>query len=234
MRVLAIDGGNTHIDWAIHADGKWSGHDRIANGDDMSAIASCVKSVDRACVCSVGNDSQRKAIEQALEGCKIDWVVAQKRAGGVVNNYRPYSDLGQDRWCALLGLRKKHGHGVAILAGTAVTVDLLSKEGVFDGGIIVPGVDAMRLAIEKTTNIGPLPDGHPSMPPEPSSTKDAVTAGAMHAMAGAIKSYLGKKGLDGREAILCGGYAPILSEMIAGSSVDRNLVFRGMLVAMGI
>lgn len=235
MRLLAVDGGNTHVDWATKTTGgDWHGHDRVASGKPLDSLAKAAQSVDAVCACCVGGDAQRERMEQALAGCETRWIETMEAAGGVTNNYKPPESLGVDRWCALLGLRAKYCSGVAVLAGTAVTVDPLPEDGVFSGGLIVPGFGAMLRAIQKDTAIGSFDIVPADAPPVPDNTAAAATAGAMHAIAGAALSFLGENNLRQMKVVVAGGYANSLAPLLPNSQTDRNLVFDGMAVAAGI
>ena len=234
MTLLAVDSGNTSVNWAVFVDGKWQGHDRAGREDSLSALTTAARSADMACACNVGGPGQKQRIAEALTGCELQWIETMEEGGGVRNCYEPPQSLGVDRWCALLGLRRAYGSGVAILAGTAVTVDLLPPDGVFAGGLIVPGVDAMRSAVEASTALGPFARGDlnlMSASPKPTGTVSAVTAGAMHAIAGAAMSYLGADVIASSKIVIAGGYSLALARMLQGAVVDPDLVFRGIEVA---
>jgi len=59
-----------------------------------------------------------------------------------VNNYQEPTQLGSDRFVALVAARKvfPNENCIVIDCGTAVTVDALSYEGEFYGGVIIPGL----------------------------------------------------------------------------------------------
>ena len=65
----------------------------------------------------------------------------QKNVAGVHNGYADPEKLGVDRWLALLGAIDFAGPGDKLIidAGSAITVDLLTKDGEHLGGAILPG-----------------------------------------------------------------------------------------------
>jgi type III pantothenate kinase len=65
----------------------------------------------------------------------------QKNAAGVHNGYADPEKLGVDRWLALLGAIDFSGPGDKLIidAGSAITIDLLTKDGTHLGGAILPG-----------------------------------------------------------------------------------------------
>lgn len=234
MRAIVVDVGNTSVDWALWDGGEFHGHGKLNVGGDLSELSKASGGVRNAVACNVSTERAKEQVTKALEDCSLGWITSVREAAEVTNQYDPPESLGADRFCALLGLRAEHGSGVAVLAGTAMTVDPLSEEGEFRGGLIVPSVEGMLAGIEKTTQIGPVAPSRASKTPAPSNTASAVTAGAMHAVAGAVISYLRSEELEGEKVVVAGGYAEVLSPMVPGSVVDRDLVFRGLVAAAGI
>ncbi len=81
-------------------------------------------------------------------GLRPEVVVPQASGYGVVNAYVEPSQLGADRWAALVAARERHRSLVCIVdCGTAMTMDVLSSEGEHLGGLIVPGLQVMRRAL---------------------------------------------------------------------------------------
>lgn len=234
MRAIAVDVGNTSVDWALWDGSGFHGHGKLKVGDDLSELSKASGGVRSAVACNVSTERAKEQVSNALEDCSLGWITSAAEAAEVTNLYDPPESLGADRFCALLGLRASRGSGVAVLAGTAVTVDPLSEDGEFRGGLIVPSVEGMLAGIERTTQIGTVAPSRASKPPEPRNTAAAVTSGAMHAVAGAVTSYLKTEGLDSGKVVVAGGYAEVLSSMVPGSVVDRDLVFRGLVAAAGI
>ena len=70
------------------------------------------------------------------------WAASERKAHGVVNNYERPTQLGSDRFIALVAARKAFPkqNCIVIDCGTAVTVDALSSDGEFAGGVIIPGL----------------------------------------------------------------------------------------------
>ena len=131
-------------------------------------------------------------IEQALAeaGCPIQWVLPTTEHLGVRNTYDKPSQLGADRWAALLGLA---GHFpdiqvplVLATFGTATTIDTLSPDKVFKGGLILPGPALMRQSLAQGTANLPLASG--ATTEYPTHTLQAIATGVVAAQAGAFWS----------------------------------------------
>lgn len=151
---------------------------------------------------------------------------------GVVNSYRQPQMLGADRWVALLGVRGLTERACAVVdCGTAVTVDALSSDGVFVGGVIFPGLRMLRESLGTgTAGIGSL-DGDDS-DCLARATADGVAAGALFGLAGAIERILSEqeRALDQEMRVfVTGGDAPLLMSRLSRSAVEvPDLVLKGL------
>ncbi len=82
----------------------------------------------------------------------------EKHCGDVVNAYDDVSQLGVDRWIAIIAARNLcHKNILVVDCGTAMTLDGIEANGQHRGGLIVPGVDMMLNSLpEKTREINSL------------------------------------------------------------------------------
>jgi type III pantothenate kinase len=89
------------------------------------------------------------------------------------------------------GKRKRTRPAVIVDAGTAVTVDLVSPDGAFEGGAIFPGRKLMAAVLHDYTALLPLVVGPDSWPqPVGKNTTAAIEAGIYHAVAGGINELI--------------------------------------------
>lgn len=142
-----------------------------------------------ACVAvSVSNAQINQAVEQAVAPLKVQWIASSSVAAGVTNAYPDPSQLGTDRWVAMIGLTRHFikPHAPVILAsfGTATTVDTLGPDNQFRGGLILPGVSLMHDALANGT--ARLPNATGSLATFPTDTISAITSGIVAAQAGAV------------------------------------------------
>ena len=73
---------------------------------------------------------------------------------------RPSRTARRRPLAALVGARASvSGACVVVCAGTATTIDVLSADGEFRGGLILPGFDLMRAALANNTAQLPLAEG---------------------------------------------------------------------------
>jgi len=120
--------------------------------------------------------------------------------GDVTNAYRDVSQMGIDRWLALLAAYKKTQQTCLVVdAGSAVTVDLLGHNGRHYGGYIVPGLQAMnRSLFSDTDKVKVLEEEYPLEPSAGESTNDAVLSGLPLMVTGLVLQALQE--LDQKDA----------------------------------
>ena len=148
-------------------------------------------------------------------------------ACGVKNGYDTPQQLGADRWAALIGARALHaGPAVVVMAGTATTIDALDAQGLFRGGLILPGLALMRAALARNTADLPHAAGHYRA--QPTNTDDAIVSGAIHATLGAIERIHATLGEDAL-CLLSGGAAQELAPQLdLPFRLIDNLVLEGL------
>lgn len=234
--ILAVDAGNTRIKWGLHDGNSWVSQGWIAT-EDGAGLGDAWKDLvapDRIVASNVAGPQVAIAIEEACKGwpAKIQWITAVESQCGVRNGYDIPSQLGSDRWAALIAARAIAPEGcVVVNAGTAMTVDALTADGVFLGGLIVPGLATMLRALaENTAAIGEISGHYRDIP---KNTPDAVYSGALSAMVGAVwhmNALLAGEIKRAPVCLLSGGDAQLLLPLLSGKTrmVD-NLVLDGLI-----
>jgi type III pantothenate kinase len=235
MRILAIDAGNTRIKWGVHEDGSWrvQGWVPTARVSRLAREWRGMEAPDAVIVANVAGARVARSIAAAARRFRRRVRFAKSAASqcGVKNAYDRPAQLGADRWAALIGARHLHrGPCVVVNAGTTMTVDALSADGVFLGGVIVAGPDLMRGALARNTSQLRPRGGRFAF--FPSRTADAIESGAVNALAGAVERMLGYMERAGRAApliVLSGGAAPLIAPHLNGAvEVVDNLVLEGI------
>lgn len=186
-RRMLIDCGNTRIKWAALEDGQWRVHGSC-DYTDCAVLAEQLVPGSACYVASVasGPHEQKLAAVLADAGATATWLSAVSEFDGVKNTYRNPAQLGVDRWMALIAARQRTRAPVLVVsAGTALTVDALSGEGVFLGGLIVPGLTLMRQALARET--ARVVETQGQWRAFPQTTADAVQSGIVAALCGAIE-----------------------------------------------
>ncbi|MEO8631374.1 MAG: type III pantothenate kinase, partial [Betaproteobacteria bacterium] len=155
MRILAIDAGNTRIKWGIWDD-EWATLDAVATThvESLGQVWHALPKLDVVIACSVAGAHVRDWLEQwwGERGATLRWLISQREQCGVRNSYRDPQTLGADRWAAIIAAHHQvQGSALVVNAGTAVTVNALSSDGEFLGGLILPGLDLMAAALATGT-----------------------------------------------------------------------------------
>ncbi|MFG6465098.1 type III pantothenate kinase [Roseateles sp. BYS87W] len=201
MSFLAIDIGNTRLKWAVYAQGAEPGTAPLQHGavflENIDRLADedwqHLPPPARILGSNVAGDAVRRRVEEQMEQWDLTprWVVPDLEAAGVRNGYDHPTRLGADRWVAVIGA---HAHArrrgftgpvLTVMVGTAVTVDALSSDGQFLGGLILPGHGIMLRALEGGTAGLRVPTGE--VRDFPTNTSDALTTGGTFAITGAIE-----------------------------------------------
>ncbi|MGA8034310.1 MAG: type III pantothenate kinase [Casimicrobiaceae bacterium] len=241
--VLVIDVGNSRMKWGLRGPRGWIAQGAVANQDIGSLAVRDWQTLERparAVGVNVAGEAARVRVEGQLARWRLtmEWQQASAQAGGVVNRYANPARLGADRWASLVAARRRETArgapprpAIVVNAGTAVTVDALDADGVFHGGLIVPGIHLMLQSLADNTAALRVTPGR--FQDFPTSTPDALRTGALQAVCGAIEQMRAKLARDGAEVVcyLAGGgaqdIAPHLSPPL--ERVD-NLVLEGVLV----
>ena len=243
--ILLIDAGNTRIKWRLQAAAGGLIHDEGAiaheNLAPLSRLRSTVAAPLRVVGSNVAGTETARRIRDALGVEGIEWLRPGAQACGVRNLYAEPGQLGADRWAALIGAHALHGGATAlghpigasgarlvVMAGTATTVDLLSADGDFLGGLILPGVELMQQSLANGTAQLPLAAG--SFAAQPRCTADAIRSGCLQAQAGAIERMFRQIAAQpGALCLLGGGAADAFADLLE-LPLKRfdNLVLHGL------
>ena len=240
---LLIDIGNTFLKWGRFratpgraADNRLeSGHVLLEEVPALAAQFSKLRAPSQIVISNVAGTRVRATMIRVLEiwpeAPSPQWVIPQAQACGVVNFYRNPAQLGSDRWAALIGARELLGPrpALVVVCGTATTIDFLSGDGDFRGGIIIPGVGLMLRALHQHT--AALPDADGEYVETPTQTVDAIASGCQHAQAGAIERlyHLHAPQEPGLVCLISGGAARALSPRLTiPFELHDNLVLEGL------
>ncbi len=192
---LLIDVGNTRLKLAVLNNGVFQYLTAIATdcaSRCQQSLNETIKSLGsevRSCVAvSVGRDEINHLVQSTLAPTIVAWIKPVAKAAGVKNGYPEPAQLGADRWVGMVGVAHHFAlpHPPVVLAsfGTATTIDTLSPDNEFTGGLILPGVTMMHESLARGT--ANLPNAPGSLASFPTSTVSAITSGIAAAQVGAI------------------------------------------------
>lgn len=158
-----------------------------------------------------------------------DWIVP------ITNRYHNPKQVGQDRLIVVYAVKILYGQpAIVIDLGTAITFDVLSEKGHYEGGIIVPGI---RLSLESLyTKTALLPKIESVKSPKTligKNTKESILSGIFYGygeMCSGLIDKVSNHMKSDPQVIVTGGYTGVMKRFISAkiTKIDRLLVFKGM------
>ena len=234
--ILAIDAGNSRVKWGWHDGARWTSLATVsliefaAANHDINPFAATHENPERIVISNVAGDGAHQLLINwtSIFEAEPHWLRGEAERCGVTSRYERPELLGPDRWAALVAARALYpGPCLVVNAGTATTIDWLSAQGVFEGGLILPGIDLMRFVLHEHTGRLPLQEGNYEFAPR--NTVDAIETGCRHAQAGAVERMFRLLGNDA-QCIVSGGGGPALIERLDGLPCRfvESLVLEGL------
>ena len=145
-------------------------------------------------------------------------------------NIKNINQVGSDRIVnSIEGKRFKNC--LIIDFGTATTFDIV-KNGIYEGGVIAPGVKSSIKNLSQTTALLPMFDLKNKQTSYGKNTKDALNAGFIWGYDGLINNIIDKITKNWKmnyKIILTGGYAKLFKKIIKRKTiVDQNITIKGV------
>ncbi len=245
--ILLVDAGNTRIKWAVlengvlHSGGAILRHGGADGVDPLSAPWAALTPPRRLLIANVAGAefaASFGAWTQRIWGLQAEFVSAQAKGFGVTNGYTEPQLLGVDRWLALVAARRLVKGPVCVVdCGTALTIDVMEKNGEHLGGLIVPGLVLMRrVLLEKTAGIGPAMGDISSrdVPLLAQDTRGGVMGGTLYAAASLIERIVRDADESvggGMTCILTGGDADTIRPLLSADfRFEPELVLQGLAI----
>lgn len=248
--ILAIDAGNTNINFAILDDqGKVLRHFRKrtemdASSDDyyvwikplLDAIEVPITQLHAAILSSVVPKATyhlqnfcRKYL--SLEPYTVG--TAGTQLGLTVNMDFP-SEVGSDRLMAALGALKKYQTDLLVIDfGTATTIDLVRSSGIYEGGIIAPGINLSLAALDRATAKLPPVEIIQCQKILGKNTVSAMQSGIywgyVSMIEGLVERLKAETSLEAAKVIATGGLATLISSGVKEiHTVEHYLIAEGL------
>ena len=255
--LLLIDAGNTRIKWGITDNPTtpntgesevsgvapvWKQLTSISHADiGTLSVAWQRLSVSRILVSNVAGATMKQALtailSQVFPAITPVWFASQAQLAGIQNRYRDPAQLGCDRFASAIAAHYLYPqqHLIVATCGTATTVDAVSAEGVFEGGMILPGLKLMAESLARNT--AQLPQVAESIAvahPFADNTDQAIVSGCIYAQIGAMMAAIKALEHQRQQKVICllsGGAAPYLLPHLGNVCVHiDNLVLTGLYV----
>ena len=197
--LFVADVGNGRVKWGEFCDGRL---DRwlALPGDDVSAWEAALRDWNPP--------AGSRWVVAGVHPARVDYLTAWLASRYFRSErIRTYADLplrldvihpdkvGIDRLLnavAVLPKLRPGTTGVVVDAGTALTIDLVTADGLFLGGAIAPGLGLMAKSLREHTALLPLVESFDGVaPPYPGrDTESAIRAGIIHLLAGGVDRFV--------------------------------------------
>lgn len=248
--LLLIDVGNTYIKWSIpYNNNVYTAHWRYLGSAPRNNIKDLIHAwsilpIKKVIISNVAGPRFKSTLQTLLHSTfgtniTITWFISQSKLAGLYNKYKNPSQLGCDRFASAIGAHKIFPQRslIIITCGTATTIDDVTKEGIFMGGIILPGLKTMLSSLAKTTNLLPIIKKIQKITLHtPNNTIDGISLGCILAQIGAIELVIAahhkKYKKENSLCIISGGAGATLATYINTTTIIiENLVLVGLHIA---
>ncbi|AWD32757.1 Type III pantothenate kinase [Candidatus Kinetoplastibacterium sorsogonicusi] len=196
--IILLDLGNTRIKigWIVKNNKKIYREKEVIifNNNDYLSIRKWIFSLTKKPTHIFGSNVAGNAIGKIINnefkkiGCNIHWLVPSYKKYKLLNKYLTPSQLGTDRWCSMLGIVNKlsvpHPPLLIISFGTATTIDSIDAINNFIGGLIIPGINTMKISLNKATNLPIICQSN--ILNFPKNTNQAISSGIIFSHSGTI------------------------------------------------
>ncbi len=154
----------------------------------------------------------------------------------IQNNYRAPKQVGIDRLLCAYAARELYGAPLIVIDfGTAITFEVVSKSGAYEGGLIIPGIQMSLDSLSQRTAL--LPRVEQVKKPEHligQNTQESILSGVLNGYGamcdGLVDRFLKSQNKQSFKIILTGGYANLMKSLMVRKvqQVDEELVYKGM------
>lgn len=243
--LLLIDAGNTRVKWGIvpaaargpHPLGQWLASGMVEHAG-VRGLGAAWKEyrIAHVLISNVAGAAMRETLEAVLglQPVPLEWFASGAQRAGLRNGYRNPAQLGCDRFASAIGAHAMFPGEPLLVAtsGTATTIDAVSADGVFLGGMILPGLGLMASSLARNT--AQLPEVAQQLDvadPFADHTDAAIVSGCLAAQAGAIERAFAAHGRrhGTPRCILSGGAARMIAPHLAvPPTIVDNLVLIGL------
>jgi type III pantothenate kinase len=242
IRLVLVDAGNTSCSVAVtkgqqklrRVGAVWTREVSLDNVARCLVKAAGRKPFDGAVLCSVVPDVNAIWLK-AMTAVSLTppLQVTSKMDFGIAIRYPQPETIGADRLVNAAAAAARFGTPVVALDfGTALTCDVVSRDGAFVGGIIAPGIRLTLDYLHERTSLLPQIAFLPTRRMVGRSTEEAMRIGAWSGYRGLVRELMtGLRRELGRRTRFCatGGDAARLKSVLGSACpVVPDLTFEGM------
>jgi len=250
-RFLTIDVGNTQMVFGLYEGETLCAHWRLSSNHQLtsdelswqmfglfSQFGHDPKNLHGIMIASVVPHLDEILRDACIQTCDLTpaFVGTAEVKSGMAIDYKNPREVGADRIANAVAARALFGAPAIVLdCGTATTFDVISKEGHYVGGLIIPGIEVSLQALSKRAAklpevaIAPVKTliGRDTI----SSMQAGVYWSAVDGLNGIIKRLQAEPGFADAPVIATGGLSSrLIADMPKVSAVDPFLTLKGILM----
>ena len=244
---IFLDIGNTFVKIARLHNGKLEGVPRVPSIDfvknPIKYLDNYYSSDSKLYIASVAKESSNLVLFEKLAegGFNYENIKVRKEFNGFKTLYNPVT-LGVDRWLACLAAHRTYQQDVVVIdAGTAITLDIVTSNGIHLGGYIIPGIASLGQTIKLSTGLCFDNSTLKTANSIPTNTNDVLVLGNWVMISGffrKIEETIISNNLcissDKLSWILTGGdYEKVGEHLRPPFYVNKQLVLEGALIVSG-
>lgn len=240
MMLLTLDIGNSNIKSASFNNNHL--RDFRVHSDIYKAAGYINQlQIEQAAICSVNPNLLGKILKSLEVKAVPFFIVNYTQNFNLIIDYKTPETLGMDRLCAAVGaleiaIEEKlflcDSYLITIDFGTATTINIISPEKKFIGGLISPGIYTMLKSLNRNTAQLPIPNLQSYEGLVGQSTKSSIASGVLTATVGMINETINKLKSDADKnpiIFVTGGNAKFILPYIHHKLYfDEALVLKGL------
>ena len=222
-----LDIGNSSIKLGLRRQDHWE-IQSFAKAEDLTITLLGI-GIEYLVVCNV-----RSSVEWLEKLSDHFSIVVLETADIPINNHRYTTPqtLGMDRYLVCLGAWSLYCKNIIVIdAGSACTIDWMDHNGVYQGGVIMPGLQSLLSVFHKSAPALPkftysFPDTFPG-----TSSQDSLQWGLSQLFLDGLAANLNRFDVvvESYQLLITGGDAQIISPKINHNhEVRSDLIFIGM------
>ena len=230
---LIADIGNNSAKFFLFSGKQMILHTRIT-GNNYGIIGEWREQyeIERAIVSSVIDLTEEQKMHFTALACPLLWFNSTADTPLDIA-YRTPGTLGSDRLAAAVGAWDiQPGKNLLVIdAGSAITIDFVSRDGTYHGGNIAPGIKMRLKALHQFTGRLPMVEKEGDTPTFGYDTETAIRSGVLKGIAHEIDGYIEETRSKYGDifVFLTGGDENSLKNMIKSRIfADKYLVARGL------
>ncbi|MCE7994116.1 MAG: type III pantothenate kinase [Roseivirga sp.] len=229
---LALDIGNTFTKYGFFEENTLVEQGVVYGLDELDEfLTSRSRDFDKSIVCSVGY--KHEELEPFFSADKEVLYLSHITRIPIGVAYATPRTLGMDRLAAVIGATELFSESAVMVIdiGTCITYDYLNQAGVFEGGIISPGVELRYKAMHQYTQRLPLLNDREAKELIGNSTAGAMRSGVINGITGEIEYMISQfllKTPDLKVIITGGGAKTFESRIKADIFVALEIVLVGL------